>query len=345
MIDFDFLRQLTETPSVGTACGPVLNLLAARFGDGYARTDASDGFCLFRRTGAPLADITTLFVAHADEIGGCVYGPRPEGSFHARYWGNRPEVFADAELQGFDYLAQDGAATFPVRGEIVSIEGPVQSVMPGHSARAFEIVSYAEERRLVIRGDRVRPYRTVWTFRQETRIDGDTIDGKALDPRVTVYSVAEAVRSLGDPRVAALFVMAEECAMDVARKAVAYLQRHAPSLSLIVNADVPSIENIGEGRLELPAIRIFEGRNFIDPAFGIRTAELLESQNVEFHLSAARSGSQTMLFTPLAPTLSIALPSRGVHLPRVTMSVRGTERCTALLEAIGRNALDGALSF
>ena len=343
MIDIEFLKQLTEVPSVGTACGPVLNLLAHRFGDGYSRIDAADGFCLFHKVGAKVAEVTTLFVAHVDEIGGCVYGPRTEGGFHARYWGNRPGIFAYADLQGFDYLAASGKEAFPVSGEIVTVEGPEQVVMPGNSPRAYEIVSYAEEKRLVLHGAEIRPYRTVWTFRQETIIKGDTIDGKALDPRVTVYAVAEAVRTLDNPRAAALFVMAEECAMDVAQKAVTYLQRNAPNLSLIVNADVPSIDNIGEGRLDMPAIRIFEGRNFIDPSFGIRTADLLAAEKVEFHLSAARSGSQTILFTPLAPTLSIALPSKGVHLPRVTMSVLGTERCTALLQAIGRHSLDGTL--
>jgi len=343
MIDLDFLKQLTEIPSVGTACGPVLNLIASRFGDHYSHVDASDGFRLFHKRGAVVSEITTLFVAHVDEIGGCIYGPRPGGGFNARYWGNRPAVFAYAELQGFDYLAQDGHAAFQVHGTILTVEGPAQVQMPGHSARAHEIVSYGEEKRLVLHGDGIKPYRTVWTFKQSTTFIEDTIDGKALDPRVTVYSVMEAVRALDDPRVAALFVMAEECAMDVAQKAVTYLQRHAPQLELVVNADVPSIDNIGEGCLQMPAIRIFEGRNFIDPAFGIRTADLLAEQGIEFHLSAARSGSQTILFTPLAPTLSIALPSKGVHLPRVEMSLLGTERCTALLEAIGRNSLEGKL--
>ena len=131
--------------------------------------------------------------------------------------------------------------------------------------------------------------------------------------------------------------------MDVARKGVTFLQRHAPNLQLIVNADVPGIQNIGEGRLDLPAIRVFEGRNFIDPAFGIRVTDILQAQGVELHLSAARSGSQTLLFTPLAPTLSIALPSMGVHLPRYTMSLQGTERCVTLLQALGENLLSGRL--
>src|SRR5690242_4962144 len=111
MVDIEFLRELTEVPSVGTACGPALNLIAARFGDTYAHVDASDGFRLFHKQNAPVSEITTVFIAHVDEIGGCIYGPRSDGGYNARYWGNRPAVFAYADLQGFDYLAQDGSKT------------------------------------------------------------------------------------------------------------------------------------------------------------------------------------------------------------------------------------------
>ena len=316
MIDTDFLKALTEVPSVGTACNPVLNLLAQRFGDGYTRTFASDAFCLFQKAGAGPEALEKVFIAHVDEIGGCVYGPRASGGYDTRIWGNQAGIYVQANLQAFDYLAEDASEAYPVRSEVVIVGG---------------------EERLVLHGEGIRPYRTGFTFRQETTFDGDLIDGKALDPRVTVYAVEEAVRALDSPKVGALFVMAEECAMDVARKAVTFLERNAPNLRLLVNADVPFINNIGEGNLELPAIRIFEGRNFIDPMFGIRVADTLQAQGVEFHLSAARSGSQTYLFTPLAPTLSIALPSDNVHLPRVRMSLKGTERCIALLTALGEN--------
>jgi putative aminopeptidase FrvX len=320
MLDQDFLKALTEVPSIGTACGPAVNLLTQRFGADYTRTLVPDGFCLFQKAGASPEALRVVFVAHMDEIGGCAYGPRAEGGFHARAWGNAPKIFADATLQAFDYLAEDGRSAFPIRGEVVTV---------------------GEEERLVLHGEGIRPYRTGWTFREETTFDGDVIEGKALDPRVTLYAVVEAVRALDSPAVGAMLVMAEECAMDVARKGVVFLQRHSPHLQLIANADVPWIANIGEGRLDLPAIRIFEGRNFIDPSFGIRVAEKLQSQGVDLHLSAARSGSQTIYFTPLAPTLSIALPSDGVHLPRVKMSLKGTERCQRLLHAIGEGALNG----
>ena len=324
MIDQDFLKALTEVPSVGTACGPCISLLAERFGADYTQTFVPDGFCLFQKAGANLSDLQVVFVAHMDEVGGCIYGVRPEaegGGYNARFWGNKAHIFADTRLQAFDYLATSGE-TFPVQGEVVTED---------------------DDERLIMRGEGIRPYRTVWTFQEETLFDGDTIEGKALDPRVTLYSVMEAVRALDSPHVGAMLVMAEECAMDVARKGVVFLQKNAPHLKLIANADVPYIKNIGDGQLDLPAIRVFEGRNFIDPSFGIRVTDILQAQGVELHLSAARSGSQTLLFTPLAPTLSIALPSDGIHLPRYKMSLRGTDRCTALLTAIGENALSGKL--
>ena len=324
MIDTAFLKAFTEVPSIGTACLPAMNMLAEKFGSGYDRTFVSDGFCLFQKAGAGPEALKVVFVAHVDEVGGCVYGPQGDLGFLTRVWGNTPDLFAGFPLQAFDYLATSGDQAFPVRGEVSDVNG---------------------EERMLLYGDGIRSYRTGWTFQQETTFDGDTIDGKALDPRITAYAVMEAVLALNTPEVGALFVMAEECAMDVARKAVTFLQKRAPALQLIANADVPGIQNIGEGCLELPAIRIFEGRNFIDPMFGIRVAEVMEQQGVEFHLSAARSGSQTLLFSPLAPTLSIALPSRGVHLPRVLMSLKGTERCISLLHAIGANALDCKLNF
>jgi putative aminopeptidase FrvX len=338
MIDLEFLKTLTEAPSVGTACGPVIRLLTERFGAGYTRTLVHDGFCLFQPTGATPQDLRVLFVAHMDEVGGCVYGPRNAaegGGYRARFWGNRPGIFAYSPLQGFDYLAEQAEEAFPIQAELV--RGPQDRYLLVDG----ELIQ-SPDNRLALHGERIRPYRTGWTFKEATTYDGDTIEGKALDPRVTLYAVVETVRALNDPAVGAMLVMAEECAMDVARKGVAYLQRHAPNLELIANADVPGIHNISEGRLDLPAIRIYEGRNFIDPSFGIHVADVLAEQGVEFHLSAARSGSQTLLFTPLAPTLSIALPSDGVHLPRVKMSLHGTQRCLDLLAAIAHNALSGA---
>ena len=320
MADTVFLKMLTEIPSVGTACKPALNLLAQHFGAAYRKTYVQDGFCLFQKRDGTPQDLRAVFVSHVDEIGGCVYGPHGEKSneFFARTWGNTPDIFANAPLQAFDWLAESAADAFPVASRVETVD---------------------DEERLILIGENIRPYRTAFTFKQETTFEGDSIFGKALDPRVTAYAVAQAVQEFDDSRIGALFVLAEECAMDVARKAVTFLERNAPQVEWIVNADVPGQRNLSEARLDLPALRIFEGRNFIDPSFGIETADKLRERGVEFHLSASRSGSQTLLFTPFAPTLSVALPAEGIHLPRGVMRLTGTDRCVALLKAIAALAM------
>jgi putative aminopeptidase FrvX len=282
---------------------------------GFRMTFVQDGFCLFQKTGADPSQIRAVLVSHMDEIGGVALGPRSDGWFDTRFWGNGIPTFLHTPLQGFDWLAQVGTQAFPVE---------VQPV---------------DEDRLAIRGDGVRAYRTGWTFRETAKVDGEMIEGKALDPRASLYAVVEAVREMARPDVAALCVMAEECAIEVARKAVTFLDRQCPALELVVNADVPHIDNLSEAKLDLPAIRVFEGRGFVDPGFGIETAERLAAKGIEFHLTAARTGSQTLLFSPLAPTISVALPGEGIHQPRAKMSLRGIERCQTLLTEIVRAVL------
>src|SRR5436309_419870 len=103
-LDTDFLKTLTEVPSVGTACGPAISLLTERFGSDWTRTSVSDGFCLFQKRPGTPQDLRAVFVAHLDEVGGCVYGPRPAakgGGFQSRFWGNHAGIFAQSPLQAF----------------------------------------------------------------------------------------------------------------------------------------------------------------------------------------------------------------------------------------------------
>jgi putative aminopeptidase FrvX len=313
MINHDLLKRATETPSVGTACLPVLNVFAEQLGPGFTCTYVADGFCLFQKHGRDATQLKAVLVAHVDEIGGVTYGKSESGGFITRVWGAEPSLFESADLQAYDYLDDGSSSAYQV------------------SARVEKI---GDENRLIIFGDRIKPYRTVFTFKTATEFDGDYIIAKAVDPRVTAYCTIEALKRLDNADVGVVLVMAEECAMDVARKAVTYLARHSADLRLVVNADVPLVSNLGDGRLDTPAIRIFEGRNFIDPSFGIKIADRMTAAGVVSHLSAARSGSQTILFTPLAPTISVALPGEEIHTPKGRMSLTGISRCIDLLTAI-----------
>ena len=211
-MDHDFLVELTEAPSVGTACGPVLNVLRRRM-DGWDEKHVPDGFSLFTLGLAGLAGVRVLLIAHVDEIGGCAYGPHPEGGFSTRTWGTEAATYVNAQLQGFDWLTAAAVDAFPVTAYLTA-DG--------------------DEMRTRLEGARVQPYRTGFTFRTPTSIDGDIIEGKALDPRITDACVAEAALRLNRPEVGVLYVMGAECAMDVARKAVTLLLRQAPGLGLVI---------------------------------------------------------------------------------------------------------------
>ena len=317
-MDWTFLQRLSDAPSVATACEPVLTLVSDWLGGGVARRNGQDSFALFTLAGASLADLRCLMIAHVDEIGGCVLSDDKKGWYRTRCWGCSPMLYAQSKLQGMDYLASAPDSVFPIEGGLDIVGG---------------------ELRLRVRGSGIRPYRTVFTFHTRSTIEGDHISGKALDPRATVFAVLSAFRSLNHPAVGVLLVMAEECFMDAARKAVVHLQRHAPGLRVLVNADVPSVANLDDAKLEVPAIRPFEGRNIVDPGFSIRLSDQLAADGVIHQLSAARSGSQTALFAPLAPTVSVALPGDRIHTECARMSLTGISRCTDLLAALGGYAL------
>jgi len=312
-LDTSFLAALSEAPSVATACGPVVNLVRGWLGQ-RARTDlCPDSHLLVTAPGKRVSDLRCLLVSHMDEIGGCVLGQRDDASYDTRWWGCHPERYAAADLQAMDYLAEHAGEAFAVAADLVGDEDPPVPIL---------------------RGDGIRPYRTVWTFREAARADGDWVEGKALDPRATVFAVLSALLQVNDPAVGVLLVMAEECAVDMARKAVTMLHREARSLRLIVNADVPAAQNLCDADPAKPAIRVFEGRGMVDPWFGIRVADRLTRAGLAFHLTAARTGSQTPLFSPLAPTISVALPGEGVHTARARMSLTGVRRCIELLCAL-----------
>ena len=114
MITQEFLKAATETPSVGTACLPVLNVFAHHLGPGYTCTYVADGFCLFQRHGRDATQIKAVLVAHVDEIGGVTYGTSSSGGYVTRVWGAEPSLFAASKLQAYDYLDDGSSSAYPI---------------------------------------------------------------------------------------------------------------------------------------------------------------------------------------------------------------------------------------
>jgi putative aminopeptidase FrvX len=318
MIDLEFLKTITEIPSVATACYPVLRHFESKLAGQFNSMIVPDGFCLVHKKGTDPAGIRTVFVSHVDEIGGIVTGSPAPGLYSTEFWGNAAAVFTGGPLVGYDYLSQDAFEKFPLTPELAR-DGAMERIM--------------------LRGAHCRPFRTAWTFGTETRFQDGWITAKALDPRATAYAVMEAARALDDGRIGIIFVLAEECSILPAQKAVDFIRKSMPSLSTVINADVPDIANLEGEETDLPSIRLIEKGTPIDPYFALSMAEDLKGENIRFGFSTSRSASQTRHFTPVARTISVALPCQGTHRAEGKMRLGLIEACIELLGLIAVKSL------
>lgn len=311
-LDQSFLCELADVPSVATACGPVLNTIRRTLQRKCHMHVVADSHALVTFRGVLPRELRLLLVCHVDEIGGVVLGQAGDGTYHTRWWGAPPEVFAGEPLQAWDYLAAE-AFTSNVQGVTVD---------------------EAEEVSLRLAGDEIRSYRTAWTFARSSEIADGWITGKALDPRAALFAVLSAFWELRDPSIGVLLVMAEECCMDQARKAVQFLMSEGVMLRGIVNVDVPDVRNLEAGSLETPYLRLWEGRRMVDPSFALDVAQRLKAAGIWCPITASRTGSQTSLFQPLAPCLSVALPGDNVHTAHTRVNLTAIDRTVRLLCAI-----------
>lgn len=301
-------RAWCELPSVGTACGPAAAFARARLA-GWQIVEVTDGGLIATAPGADATRVRLLFVVHVDEIGGMIGQPLGRDSYAIRSWGAPPRVFA-GPLQAIRYDAE--------APEGIPCEGT--AMLGGFS----------------VRGAGLEPWMTYFTFREPAVVEGDDLLAKAIDPRATAWAAMEAARELGLPEVGLVCCYAEECSAIAAQKVAHRASRQFPNLEYVVNADVPSPENITGVAVGEVALRHLEGRGHIDPVFTLRTYERLRARGVEVKLAVAQSSSQTAFFVPYASCLSVALPADGIHTRRARIPLAAIGRCRSLLVETAR---------
>ncbi len=297
-INIEKLCEFCDLISVGTACGPAVKW-AGEMLNTWSSHMEEDGFLLLLPPGSTMEQIRILYVSHIDEIGGIVMSPVPSGKvFKTRIIGTTPYTFAERPLIAMDYLDNDGTSLRDCNG----------------------IISGGD---LLLHGRDLQPFRTVFTFKEKSSIYGEWIEGKAIDPRVTAFGVIEAASMMKRSDVAVMLVFAEECSMFAAKKGAYFANNRLSSLSLMVNCDVPGFKNVEGGHIEQCIMRLYEGKNLIDPSFGITMYEKLVKSGCTLSMGASLTGSQTSLFIPLCHTISLALPAEEAHVPRTKASLKG----------------------
>jgi putative aminopeptidase FrvX len=301
------LCALCDLVSVATSCGPAVRWARGQL-PGWQTELIEDGFLFALAPGASHKDVRALYVAHLDEVGGMVLSEREDG-WLTRPIGIAPAALADRDLLVMDYRDDDGRTVRPGRGRVV-------------------------DEQFVLEAEAVTRLGAVFAPAAQARIDGEWIEGKALDPRLTAYAVVEAARALSSPEVAVMLVFAEECSMGAAAKGARFADRHLPSLELVANADVPGLANITGCSLEQCALRVAEGGALVDPHFGLGLHERLTARGCRMALAHARSGSQTGLFVPLARAVSLALPAAEAHVTPTRASLTALRDLIEVLVAL-----------
>lgn len=299
------LLRLSDLPGVLSSVALVSAFLQEQL-HAYEFTEQPDGFIFAQPKGTPKEAIKLVFTTHLDELGGLVLGK--VGGEEYACWG-WPQAFDQQEVQVFPYDATDE-----------------QAIRYGRA--------YIAEGQLRLKASGIAPYRYLFTYATKSQIEGDYAVGKAFDPRAAVYCLMALARKLARPDVGFLFVYGEESGSYGIRKAVRFLSQ-LPSMQLLVNCDVPSLDQIQGAGLEDASLRIVElQREAISPWTTLAMAETLEKKGVEFKLARSQTGSLTPALEMIAPCLSVAINVEGGHQVKGRISLKAVSRCIALLEAI-----------
>ena len=261
-----------------------------------------DGYLFATPKGTSSDGIKLVYVTHLDEIGGMITSEIQKGVYESKLFCSAESIaHRQIVLYRYDATSEDDI----IIGE---------TEMDGD--------------KLMVRSEDISPHLYFFTYNEKTVIRGDTVTGKALDPRTAVYCLMLVAEKIERKDIGFLFAFSEEVGAYGARKAASHFQRTLPNLNAVINVDLPILGNVYGLELEDVGIRIIESdRVPIDPCSTLAVYEKLQAKEVEVKLVTARTGSQTSIFASSWLALSIAFPVRGGHTARGTISMKAVVLC------------------
>jgi putative aminopeptidase FrvX len=321
-INFDLLKRLCEAPGVASREDQVraITVEALRPLVDDLRVDALGNVIATRKGDGP----TVMIAGHMDEIGFLVshiddrgfLRIQPVGGFDAR------TLVAQRVL----VHAQDGTA-YP---------GVIQpAAKPIHILDKSEIKPAKLEELFVdtgMTGDRVREVIEIGDMVtvDRTLIEaGDCVMGKAMDDRVGVFVMIEALRAAGtsNANIVAVATTQEEVGLRGAETSAYSVQPDiAIALDITLALDIPgmspemAVSRIGEG----VAIKVMDSSHLAHPALLRHFRELARQHNIPHQLEILPRGgtdaAEMQRARGGAPAITLSIPTRYVHTANETSS-------------------------
>lgn len=334
--DFELLRELTEASGVPGYEDRIREIVRREFAD-HADTVRSDGMGNVVGTVEGASDYSVAVAAHMDEIG-----------FMVRHVTDDGFVQVDP-LGGFDarVLRAQRVTVHAADGDLTGVIGSV----PPHTLDEEQIEKDEEVadvhidlgrdaeavEELVSVGDLV-------TMDQTTEELGDCVTGKALDDRVCLFAMLEALRSVEEPPVTIHFAatVQEEVGLRGARALGVDVDPDlAIALDVTVANDVPEIESDADAVTDLgdgAAIKLKDSSVITNPKVHRRIRDVAETEEIPYQLEVLPAGgTDTAGFQNThgaKPVGAISIPTRYLHTVTETANKADIAAAIDLLVAV-----------
>ena len=317
-IDLELLAELTEARGVPGYEDRVRDLVRREL-DGAVDRIRTDAMGNVVGTIEGPGDHEVAVAAHMDEIG-----------FMVRHVRGDEEGFGFVELDALG--GWDGRVMRAQRVTIHTEDGDLPGVIgspPPHTADESEREEPPDVEDLYVdlglptetAEERVSPGDLV-TMDQDTELVGETVTGKALDDRVSVYAMLEAARRIEDPDCTIHFAatVQEEVGLRGAQALGVDVDPDlAIALDVTVANDVPGFEpgeqvtRLGEGA----AIKLKDSSVITSPKVHRRLRSIAEEEDIPHQLEVLPAGgTDTAPFQyghGAKPVGAISIPTRYLH--------------------------------
>ena len=344
----ELLRRLIETPAVPGREEQQRGIAREELGrlTDEVRTDAL-GSVIGTKKGRD--DVRVMVAAHTDEIGFLVKHIDDKGFLRLQTLGGHDP--ANKVSQRVVVTTSDGAA---LRGALQPARKPphLSKGQEQKAPRATEFyVDLGMTEDEVKKKVRVGDYATMDRTLEKV---GDRYIGKAMDDRIGVYVMLEALRAMGDHE-ATVFAVATSQEEVGLRGAAASGSALAPTvmiaLDITLAMDVPGgggenqITALGKGA----AIKIMDGHSISHPRLVDHLRSIAERENIPYQMEILPAGGTdaggVQKLHGGIPTVTISIPCRYVHTPNEMVDEGDVRACVDLLARYLEEAHTGDYSL